>query len=323
MSVPSTMPSHENPAALGNAAITTTDLNAALDSALARIPPLWPLRHFVAVNPFVGLVDRPFHEACALLQRVAGAAPLQRPVEYRQAYGQGRIQPADLEEAADAAWTPAELMRALDTMAADETPRPLATMADLLDQERPRSHWGVFVTDEISKWCAVTFDQNQTTWNSPWKGRGLFTAWREAAVHDLNPEAFGLAGFRSLVASLPTDATRAIARSLEILETPAGDLTDFLHRQLITIAGWAGYVQYFVREDALRGRANPSLRELLAVRLAYDAALYQAFARDEIVRAAWRQRQTSRVDTRRIAALSRWQFVLKGAIRAHATWGLR
>ena len=302
------MPSHENPAALGNAAITTTDLNAALDSALARIPPLWPLRHFVAVNPFVGLVDRPFHEACALLQRVAGAAPLQRPVEYRQAYGQGRIQPADLEEAADAAWTPAELMRALDTMATDETPRPLATMADLLDQERPRSHWGVFVTDEISKWCAVTFDQNQTTWNSPWKGRGLFTAWREAAFHDLNPEAFGLAGFRSLVASLPTDATRAIARSLEILETPAGDLTDFLHRQLITIAGWAGYVQYFVREDALRGRANPSLRELLAVRLAYDAALYQAFARDEIVRAAWRQRQTSRVDTRRIAALSRWQF---------------
>jgi hypothetical protein len=53
----------------------SADLGAAIRAALARIPPLWPLRHFVAVNPFVGLVDRPFSQAAELLQRVAGAAP--------------------------------------------------------------------------------------------------------------------------------------------------------------------------------------------------------------------------------------------------------
>jgi uncharacterized protein YbcC (UPF0753/DUF2309 family) len=291
-----------------SAAISEADLDAALDSALARIPPLWPLRHFVAVNPFVGLIDGPFEEACGLLQRVVGEAPLQSPTEYRQAYEQGRIERADLEDAADAEWAPDDLVRVLHTEVAGNPPPPLATVADLLDQERPGAHWSAFVIEEISKWCAVTFDQNQTTWISPWKGRSLFGAWREAAVHDLNPEAFGLTGFRGLVASLPTEATATLRRCLEILELPAVDLADFLHRQLATIAGWAGYVQYFVREDALRGRANPALRELLAVRLAYDAALYQAFARREGLRAGWGDRLFPRTDPRRIAALARWQI---------------
>jgi hypothetical protein len=302
------MPSHEIPQTPSSATLSQTDLNAALDAALPRIPPLWPLRHFVAVNPFVGLIDRPFPEACSLLQRVVGGAPLQSPVEYHQAYRQGRIEQADLEDASDAEWTSAELLQALEAAVADDTPPPLATVADLLDQERPRAHWSVFVIEEISKWCGVAFDQNQTTWNSPWKSQGLYAAWREAAVHDLNPESFGLAGFRSLVASLPTDATATIMRCLEIMEPPEEDLADFLHRQLTTIAGWAGYVQYFVREDALRGRTNPALRELLAIRLAYDAALYQAFAHDEVLPTEWRQRPLPRTDTRRLAALARWQF---------------
>jgi len=52
----------------------STHPSAAIDDALTRIPPLWPLRHFVAVNPFVGLADRPFSVAAALLQRTVGAA---------------------------------------------------------------------------------------------------------------------------------------------------------------------------------------------------------------------------------------------------------
>lgn len=289
-------------------AISRADLSAALEAALARIPPLWPLRHFVAVNPFVGLMDRPFHEACELLARVVGAAPLQSPAEYRQAYEAGRIEQADLEEAGDGEWTPDQLMQALDAAMAGEPPALRASVADRLDQQRPRAHWSVFVIGEISKWCAVTFDQNQTTWTSPWKARGLYPAWREAAVHDLNPEAFGLVGFRSFAASLPNDAISAIRRCLDILQPPAGGLTDFLHGQLATIGGWAGYVQYFVREDALRGRANTALGELLAIRLAYDAALQQAFACDGAWRMDWPSTPLPRTDDRRLAALARWQF---------------
>ncbi|MCU0792671.1 MAG: DUF2309 domain-containing protein, partial [Opitutaceae bacterium] len=184
----------------------------------------------------------------------------------------------------------------------------IATVADMLDQERPRAHWSVFVVEEISKYCAIAFDENQTTWNSPWKTLGLYAAWRESAVHDCNPEAFGLAGFRAFVAALPEDADACIAHCIKLLDPQSVPLPDFLHRELSTIAGWAGHVQYHVREDAMRGKANSALRELLALRLAYDSALYQAFARDGVFRAAWRHQRAPAPDVEKLHALVRWQI---------------
>ncbi len=285
-----------------------TDSPAAIAAALSRIPPLWPLKHFVAVNPFVGLVDRPFADAAELLQRITGAAPLMSAADYRQAFDKGRISLADLEEAVDGEWTPAELLKALDEAEKQSSFTPLATVADLLDSERPRAHWSAFVVDEISKWCAVTFDENQTTWNSPWKSAGLFEAWRAAAMHDRNPEVFGVDGFRAFVATLPADAEAAIGHCHDLLNPGTIEPTDFFHRQLITIAGWAGYVQYIVREDSMRGVANHALQELLAIRLAYDAALYQAFGHDKVFRTDWQGQTAAAVNTRSLTALTRWQF---------------
>lgn len=283
------------------------DLAPAVDAVLARIAPLWPLKHFVAVNPFVGLTHLPFAEACALLQRVTGAAPLQSPGAYLQAYAAGRITPADLAAVSDAEWTPERLLQGLEKARGTEPLGSLLTVADLLDERLPRAHWSVFVTEEISKWCAVTFDENQTTWNFPWKAHGLYAAWREAARYDHNPEAFGLPGFRRFVADLPADADATIRVCLARLDPQCDALEDFLHRQLATIAGWAGYVQYRVREEALRGRKNPLLKELLAIRLAYDAALYAAFARDGAFRADWRHQKAPRTGSRSSELLTRWQ----------------
>jgi uncharacterized protein YbcC (UPF0753/DUF2309 family) len=283
------------------------DLAPAVAAALSRIPPLWPLKHFVAVNPFVGLLDRPFAEACALLQRSVGAAPLQSPADYLAALRAGTISPDDLAAVAGPGWSAARLVSILEKADASAAIEPIATVADLLDQERPRAHWSVFVVEEIAKYCAVAFDENQTTWNSPWKTFRLYASWRDAAAHDRNPESFGLAGFRAFVKSLPAEADACIAHCAKILDPQHLDLTDFFHRQLATISGWAGYVQYLVREDALRGRANPALRELLAIRLAYDAALHQAFARDGVFRADWRHQTAPATDATLLEALVRWQ----------------
>lgn len=287
---------------------SAADLGASISAALVRIPPLWPLRHFVAVNPFVGLVDRPFSTASELLLQVAGAAPLQSASDYREAYRAGQIEPADLATAAGAEWTPSALIEALEGPPSNAKAVTICTVADLLDHERPRAHWSSFVVDEISKWCAVTFDENQTTWTTPWKNDGLYVAWRAAAAHDRNPEAFGLAGFRSFVGNLPNDPVAAIAACVKVLERQGPDLPDFLHRQLVSIAGWAGYVQYRVREDTLRGRQNGMLSDLLAIRLAYDAALFRAFAADLEFVAGWRRATSPASDSRQLAALARWQF---------------
>ncbi len=282
-------------------------LAPALADVLSRIPPLWPLDRFVAVNPFVGLADLTFTAAAARLLQVTGTAPVQAPADYLAAFRRGEITRADLAAVAGADWDPESLVAALEHPDATRAVAPLATVADLLDAERPQAHWSAFVVDEVSKWCAVHFDQNQAVWRSPWRDLDLYAAWREAAAHDGNPEAFGLAGFRGFVRALPATAPDAVARCLEVLAPVPVDLGDFLWRQLATISGWAGYARHLDHEETLRGRQGRHLGDLLAIRLAYDAALFRAFQADAQFRASWRSLRAPAVDARGLDALVRWQ----------------
>ena len=89
----------ENPPA-GHAASVNLPLSiAAAEAACRRIAPLWPLQNFVAVNPFVGLTDRPFIESCDLVRRVAPGG-MQMPLPFYQAkFAAGEITDADLAAA--------------------------------------------------------------------------------------------------------------------------------------------------------------------------------------------------------------------------------
>ena len=61
--------------------------SAALVSAIARachkIAPLWPLKHFVAVNPFLGFSGESFAATCETLRRVAQVNALMPRVKCR------------------------------------------------------------------------------------------------------------------------------------------------------------------------------------------------------------------------------------------------
>ena len=282
---------------------SSADLKPAIDQALKRIPPLWPLEHFVAVNPFLGFSHQPFAEASATLRRTLGHAPLQPPAAYLEAWKNGGITHEDLAPFTDEEWSQENLLTALSD---SSEAQPIATFADILDSSLPHAHWARFIAEEVSKWCGVHFDRNQTTWISPWKGLGLFAAWKAAAALDRKPESFGLPGFRKFVAALQGDPSAAIKSCVDQLAPQGIDLTDFLHRQLAGNSGWAGHVQYLVREDGMRGIENPALLELLAIRLAYDAALYQGFANDKKLAEAWTQQKPVSSEGND-AALSRWQ----------------
>ncbi|MFX6830776.1 putative inorganic carbon transporter subunit DabA, partial [Acinetobacter baumannii] len=64
-----------------------------------KIAPLWPLKHFVAVNPFLGFSDQSFSSTCATLRRVAGVDMLMPRAFYREALAAGRIEDRDLKAA--------------------------------------------------------------------------------------------------------------------------------------------------------------------------------------------------------------------------------
>ncbi len=286
--------------------ITTDNIQAEIQEALKRVAPLWPLKRFVAVNPFLGLTGKPFEEACGILQRIHGELPTLQIKDYQSAWNDGRIDSADLEQACDEEWTPTQLVESLfSPELASEMSVTMATVADLLDGLHAHSHWGEFTVNEISRWCAVTLDENQTIWESPWKSHGLYAGWLEYARVDRNPEVFGLRGFRTFVQQLPEDATECVAYCLKLLRVTPATRIDYMHRLLATVAGWAGYVQYLVREDAMRGRSNSMLLELLAIRLAFDAALFRAFE-DELTELPFRKDHVA--GDRYIQTLAKWQY---------------
>ena len=67
---------HVSPLSIGVVGTTPVmdpqQVTAAMKAAAGRIAPLWPLRSFVAVNPFLGLADRSLSEAATLLAKAGG-----------------------------------------------------------------------------------------------------------------------------------------------------------------------------------------------------------------------------------------------------------
>ncbi len=245
----------------------------AADEAMTKVPPLFPLAHFVAVNPFLGHLDSRFEDACAVLTRTTGSAPLLPASTYLTLYQNNRISDADLALAGDGEFSAEELVAALEQPPAVAGTAMLRTVVDGLDAHDDRDSWARFIAEEISKWCSAYFDTNQTTWTLPWRAESLYAAWQAGAQHDHNPEAFGIPGFRKFVRQLPSDAWAAIELCLAQIAPGAGNPAELLQRELFLINGWAAFAQYVVREEVLRGREHGALRDLLAIRLAYDAAL--------------------------------------------------
>ena len=271
-----------------------------VQSACKRIPPLWTLRNFVAVNPFVGLSDRHFVAAAKLMQQVGHGEMLESAEFYRAQISSGRIQEKDFQAAVTLAGKnlPADLsgeinytnLEALkNALGASSRQNPAArvfTFADILDAQNG-SAWAAFVVEEISKWCSAYFDQGQSSWRMPWRNLGLFAAWKQAAQLDANAEMTGLENFRELVAGLPKDHFEFIGHALAKLGVSEKLQPDILHRQLMSVPGWSSYVQFLVREKSMAGQTDDSLAQLLAIRLVYDLALLNQFGGEKNV-SAWK-----------------------------------
>lgn len=276
-------------------------LTEALERACARIAPLWPLQHFVAVNPFLGLSERPFADACAFTAR-AGQGEMLMPVHfYAEQYRLGRIQDADIQQALQITGSGMTLEQCLACLRdpsddpAQPAPQFWPTLADHLDAARD-SQWSALITDEISKWCAAYFDEGQAAWRMPWRGQPLYSAWRRAANFDRTAELAGIRGFRRIVSALPEQPLEAISQMLAAMGLPENRLADICHRQLLTVAGWSAWMRqktWHAEPEQMR----EALLQLLAIRLAYDHALRLAVASPqeiEVWRDAWRQPLSSR-----------------------------
>ncbi len=269
-------------------------VEAAVAAACGRIAPLWPLERFVAVNPYLGLVDRPFAEVAALLDRVAGARSTLSVDFYLAAVDDGRITRADLEAALAASALPApvasaeELVATARAMATDEPAAPAAgavvpTVAAVAT--RATGHdWDRFCVDRVSSWAAAYYDDGQALWSSADPDLAPFAAWKEEAEIDRTPEVMGLRGFRRVVAGLPDDPMASIEEALERLAVPAEAHEIYLHTLLLRLGGWAGIAARVVWDHRLVDHDDDSLVQFVAVLTAWELGLLEALP---AARPAW------------------------------------
>ncbi|MEJ1157278.1 YbcC family protein [Prosthecomicrobium sp. N25] len=270
----------------------------AIAEACGRIAPLWPLRSFVAVNPFLGFAGQSFEATAARLQRIARIRMLMPRSFYRQAFEAGEFGHEDL--AAALARTPRSLAGPATIQALKDAlwappargrkPRAVvATVAEVLDRlaagDRHASRTA-FMIDEISRWCAAYFDEGQAAWRLPGRDRTPYRAWRETMRHDRNAEAMGITGFRKAIAALPDDPEAAITEVVRDLGIPPRAVADYLTRAFLDIGGWAAYARHRAWTRNLRGEADTVMVDLLAIRLVWGYALFRE-RQDPEFRAAW------------------------------------
>lgn len=254
----------------------TNKLMGKVDAACQRIAPVWPLKNFVAVNPYFGLRDQPFWQADNTLKRIAGVGLCMPRAYYQQHIASGRITPADLAAALQAlgsAWDVPALEQAL----ASETPAPVAPLALVTDVLGGIDHkdWSNFVVERISQYCAAYFDEGQALWQMPWRDQSLYQGWLEYMRIDKSPWMMGVRGMAKATTALPDTAQDAIAWALRQLGVPTKAVDDYLHATLLSVGGWAAWTRYRRWQAELKHGKDDAIRDLLAIRLAWDALLYK------------------------------------------------
>ena len=263
------------------------ELEAAADRAARAVPPVWPLASSVAVNPYLGQTGECLATVGARLGRVAGAPVTMPRSWYQERIASGVISDADLWDAlasAPVALRPANLA-ALKSAALASTSEINAapTIADLA-AEASGIDWPGLIAERFGAWAAGYFDEGQALWAAP-RGRSAYGAWRAVATHDLTPEIVGLAGFATHVSEAPENAADALASVVQRVGLPAEALETYFHQMLMTLGGWAQYARYRLWQAELGGGADATITDFLAIRLIWEAALFDRY--EEQVGVRW------------------------------------
>lgn len=242
-------------------------------SACGRIPPLWDLNNFVAVNPFLGCSSQPVAEVARYMSETRQARVLPGIDYYRKRWNGGAFQKEDLIRSAQR-WQVSQ--QALEPVLTEQVPmptrriQPVRTFAERFDQLMDTS-WQTELTFWAARWCSVHASQGASHWHYSCHDQGLYSSWHEASQNNHALEILGLKGFRSWIRTIPTEPLDAIAWLLRRVSVSLLDQERYFYRLLTSLYGWACYYR---RQTWQEGSNDPgTLLDLLAINLCLDAAV--------------------------------------------------
>lgn len=253
-------------------AVPMTGIAASVAQACRRIPPLWDLANYVAVNPFLGFASRPIGEAAREVGDGLGAHVLPRLDYYRKRWQAENFGPADLALAAERAGVSASALVEILEGRADPTMRPAGVVSSFAEEfdRRHGTGWDDAVIRHVARWCSDHASGGGPSWKIV-GGDGLYQSWKETAAVDCSLEVAGLSGWRRWIQALPDQAEEAIATLLERHRVGPEVRESYLYRLLAGVYGWASFlrrISWQEKDETCRDVAG-----FLAVRVCCDAAV--------------------------------------------------
>ncbi|HET9625202.1 MAG TPA: DUF2309 domain-containing protein [Kofleriaceae bacterium] len=282
-------------------------LKEAVERACARIAPTWPLDRFIAVNPFWARTDQPLPKVAGELAALSGARLLMPRQWYAEEWRAGRLLPEHVREAiaeSGADVTEDDLIASFWIPEPRPSRRPL--VVDVLETLRRREHelsWREFVMERVSRFCGSYFDDGQAQVSAP-RAKGFYATWRAQAESDHMPSLFmELTGYRAALDSLPVTANEMIDQGCADLGVPEAERERYFAALLLDVNGWASWCAYLRWTARLDGGDDGHLRELLAIRLAWEWLLLRSS--DDAITAEWHFAMASWAAIERAAQLAR------------------
>ncbi|TNF46637.1 MAG: DUF2309 domain-containing protein [Bacteroidetes bacterium] len=251
-----------------------------------RIAPMWPLKNFVAVNPYLGMKDMSFNKAARKLAK-RNAIRMTLPIGfYIDEYKKGNIQDEDIEKALQQCnypMTKDEFISEIHSISekGEGDKGSLNTLIDLID---PQSEYKQLMIDRISSWAASYFDAHLSLWKGEKHEQGLFATWRAEAEIDLAPEIAGIKKFRAILKSLPKDEDAALKEMIDHLELKSDELETYLHTLLLRINGWSSYIRGLDWNNDLYSEKTDQLRSFLTILLAWEYVTFRSFFSKELTK---------------------------------------
>jgi uncharacterized protein YbcC (UPF0753/DUF2309 family) len=257
-------------------------IDDACEKACQAIAPSWPLDRAIAVNPYWQRINRPLREVAARMAVLGNISVFPARNYIAQAWHTGRIQPIDLDYALkNSPATNAAFLTKDDCVKALHNPLKLPQLPLLIDvldddpEQHTRLSWRQAITHQVSQTCAAYFDTDQADWQ-PNRKQGLYAFWRDTLTHDHGiGMLMGLPDLGKQLGILPATASDAEHWVMQRIGLPETAWADYLEAVLLTVNGWASWCAYLGWQAALKGKTDPNLRELLAIRLAWGVILLQ------------------------------------------------
>lgn len=285
-----------------------------------RVAPAWPLKNFVAVNPYFGFTDTEFEEtAKKLVQR--GHIKMTMPLSfYLEQIKERKINFSDLENALSKTGKSDKTVEAFLGEVKKQAQNSSSykwignSLTDIASEINGKN-WNEQLVDRISSWASSYYDDSVAVLKAQRSEQNLYTDWKQEAEIDRTNEIMGLKGFRASIQELPEDHMEFISNFLSQLKMEEEEMENYLHGLLLKTVGWSSYISGIDFNNGIYEGNTGNLQEYLAILLAWENYFLNHSKDKETIRASWfKQLHISSAENELLKKLTETALILQNAM---------